>query len=160
VAGDSAGGNLSAVVCQLAKAQDGPKIAHQLLMFPSTHVAGQFASMREFAEGYLLEKRSIDWFFGQYIPPEADISDPRISPLLAPDLSKLPPATVMLGGCDPLHDEGLAYAEKLRAAGVPVVVEDYPGMIHCFIYMQAVIPQAYEALAKSAKDVRRALGMR
>jgi acetyl esterase len=157
VAGDSAGANLSAVVCQLAKAQDGPKIAAQLLMFPSTQIGGTFASLREFAAGYLLEKKSIDWCYGNYIPPETDPNDTRLSPLLADDVSGLPPAYVMLGGCDPLHDEGLAYAEKLRGGGVAVTVADYPGMLHCFVYLQAVLPQAYTALADAAKALRRTL---
>ncbi len=159
VAGESAGGNLSAVVCQLAKEQGGPKIAYQLLMFPCTHIGGQYASLREFAEGYFLDKEMLDWFFGNYLPRETDMSDPRHSPLLAKDLRGLPPATVMLGGCDPLHDEGLAYAEKLRAAGVSVTVDDYPGMVHAFVFLQSVLPQAHEALAKAAKDVRRAFEM-
>ena len=151
VAGDSAGGTLSAVVCQLAKKKGRPKIACQLLMFPGTQIGGQFPSLREFAVGYLLEKGSIDWFYGNFIPPGTDPSDLRHSPLLAEDVSGLPPAYVMLGGCDPLHDEGLAYADKLRAANVPVTVADYPGMLHSFIYFQAVLPQAREALAKAAK---------
>ena len=159
VAGDSAGGNLSAVVCQLAKARGGPKIAYQLLMFPGTQVGGQFASLGKFAEGYFLDKATLDWFYGNYIAPGTDMSDARHSPLLGKDLSGLPPATVMLGGCDPLHDEGVAYAEKLRAAAVPVVVQDYPGMIHCFIYMQALLPQAYDALSKAAKNLRHAFAM-
>jgi acetyl esterase len=157
VAGDSAGGNLSAVVCQLAKAQDGPKIAAQLLMFPSTQIGGTFASLHEFAAGYLLEKKSIDWCFGNYVPPGTDPNDIRLSPLLADDLSGLPPAYVMLGGCDPFHDEGLAYADKLRAEGVAVTIADYPGMLHCFVYLQAVLPQAYAALADAAKALRRTL---
>lgn len=159
VCGDSAGGNLSAVVCQLAKEKNGPKIAYQLLMFPGTQIGGEFASKNEFTEGYFLDKAMLDWFHGHYIPPGTDMTDPRHSPLLARDLSGLPPATVMLGGCDPLHDEGLAYAEKLRAAGVPVMVMDYPGMIHCFIYLQAILPQAHEALAKAARNVRHAFEM-
>ena len=157
VAGDSAGANLSAVVCQLAKVQDGTKIAAQLLMFPSTQIGGTFASLREFASDYMLEKKFIDWCYGNYIPPGSDPNDARLSPLLAADMSGLPPAYVMLGGCDPFHDEGLAYAEKLRAEGVEVTVADYPGMLHCFIYLQAVLPQAYTALADAAKALRRTL---
>jgi len=157
VAGDSAGGTLSAVVCQLAKEKGGPKIAYQLLMFPGTQIGGLFASLREFAVGYMLEKRSIDWFYGNFIPPGTDPLDPRHSPLLAEDVSGLPPAYVMLGGCDPLHDEGLAYADKLRAANVPVTVADYPSMLHSFIYFQAVLPQAHEALAKAAKALHQAM---
>ena len=157
VAGDSAGGNLAAVVCQLAKVEEGPKIAAQLLMFPSTQFGGTFASLREFAVGYLLEKKSIDWCHDNYIPTGTDLNDPRLSPLLADDVSGLPPAYVMLGGCDPLHDEGLAYAQKLRTAGVDVTIADYPGMLHCFIYLQAVLPQAYTALAAAAKALRQTL---
>jgi acetyl esterase len=80
--------------------------------------------------------------------------DTRVSPLHAPDVKGLPPAYVMLGGFDPLHDEGLAYAQKLRAAGVKVDVKDYTDLVHCFIYMQGVLPQAHEAVALAAKAVR------
>jgi len=157
VAGDSAGGNLAAVVCQRAKGEGGPKLAAQLLMFPMTQFGGMFASLRQFAAGYFLEKQTIDWFYRTYLPPGTDPNDPRISPLMADDLSGLPPAYVMLGGCDPLHDEGLAYAEKLRAAGVEATVADYPGMLHSFIYLQAVLPQAHTALSDAAKSLRRML---
>lgn len=154
VAGDSAGATLSAVVCQMAKAQGGPSIASQLLMFPMTQFGGRFASLREFAVGYFLDKQAMEWFYQNYVPKGSDFADPRLSPLLAEDVGALPPAYVMLGGCDPLHDEGLAYAEKLRNAGVPVTIADYPGMIHCFIYLQAIVPQAHAALADAAKALR------
>jgi acetyl esterase len=157
VGGDSAGASLSAVVCQRAKEEDGPKIAAQLLMFPMTQLGGVFASLGEFAAGYLLDKQTIDWFFGNYVPSGTDPNDARLSPLLADDMSGLPPAYVMLGGCDPLHDEGLAYAQKLRAAGVDVTVADYPGMLHSFINLQAVLPQAYTALAAASKALREML---
>ncbi|MGC9954598.1 MAG: alpha/beta hydrolase [Rhizomicrobium sp.] len=157
VGGDSAGGTLSAVVCQRAKEADGPKIAGQLLMFPMTQLGGTFASLREFAVGHFLDKQSMEWFYRNYVPPGSDFADPRLSPLLAEDVSGLPPAYVMLGGCDPLHDEGLAYAQKLRAAGVAVTVADYPDMLHSFIYLQAVLPQAYTALAAAAKALRQML---
>jgi len=156
VGGDSAGGNLSAVICQLAKAAGGPKIVHQLLMFPMVQAEGAFASLNRFASGYFLEKQAIDWFFRSYLPPGTDLSDPRLSPLLAPDLSGLPPATVMLAGFDPLHDEGLAYAQKLRAAGVAVEIADYSDMPHSFVYLQAIVPQAHEALADAAAALRAA----
>ncbi len=154
VAGDSAGATLSAVVCQLAKTLDGPSIAAQLLMFPMVQLGGKFASLREFAVGYFLDKEVMEWFYHNYVPPGSNFADPRLSPLLAEDVGGLPPAYVMLGGCDPLHDEGLAYAGKLRAAGVPITVADYPGMIHCFIYLQAIVPQAYVALTDAAKALR------
>ena len=157
VAGDSAGGNLAAVVCQGAKSEAGPKIAAQLLMFPMAQFGGMFASLRQFATGNFLDKSEIDWFYGTYLPPGTDPNDPRLSPLLAEDLSALPPAYVMLAGCDPLHDEGLAYAEKLREAGVEATVADYPGMLHGFVSLQAVLPQAHVALSDAAKSVRRML---
>lgn len=157
VGGDSAGGTLSAVVCQRAKEEDRPKIAAQLLMFPMTQHGGAFASLREFAAGYLLDKQTLDWFFGNYVPAGTDPNDARLSPLLADDVSGLPPAYVMLGGCDPLHDEGLAYAQKLRAEGVAVTVADHPGMPHAFIHLQGVLPQAYAALAEAARALRRTL---
>ena len=153
VGGDSAGGALAAEVVQLAKLKGGLTVACQMLLFPVVQVGEVTSSLREFAVGYFLEKETLDWFYDSYLPPNADKSDPKISPLRAKDLSGLPPAYVMLGGYDPLHDEGAQYAEKLRAAGVKVTVADYPGMVHCFIYMQSFLPQAHEALASASKAV-------
>jgi len=153
VGGDSAGGNLAAVVCQLARGA--PKIAFQLLLFPVTMLGSTFPSMREFATGYFLEREPLEFCYRDYAGA-ADTADPRLSPLLAEDLAGLPPALVMLAGCDPLHDEGLAYAEKLRAAGVEVTIADYPGMLHCFTQMLSVFPQAHEALTAAARALREA----
>jgi len=153
VGGDSAGGALAAGVAQLAKAKGGMPLDAQLLMFPVTQVGEQTGSLREFAVGYFLEKDTLDWFYASYLPANADRSDPKISPLRARDLSGLPPAFVMLGGFDPLHDEGMQYADRLRAAGVPVTVADHSDMVHCFIYLQSVLPQAHEALAAAAKAI-------
>ncbi len=157
VGGDSAGGGLAAVVAQMAKEKGAPKIAFQMLLFPVTQIGTETASMREFGVGYFLESATLHWFFKNYLPADADKSDPRISPLSAKDLSGLPPAYVMLGGYDPLHDEGLAYADKLRAAGGKVTVADYPGLVHDFIYMQAVLPQAPEAVKAAAAALKGAL---
>jgi acetyl esterase len=157
VGGDSAGGMLAAIVTQMAKEKGGLKIAYQLLMFPQMQMGGETSSMHEFAVGYLLERRAIEYFNSLYLPPGADCNSPRVSPLKARDFSGLPPAYVMLGGYDPLHDEGLAYAEKLRAAGVKVTIADYAEMVHCFIYLQTVLPQAHDAVADAAKAVRAAL---
>jgi acetyl esterase len=157
VGGDSAGGALAAVVSQMAKEKAAPKIAFQLLLFPTTHIGAETPSRGEFAEGYFLEGKTIEWFFENYLPADIDASDPRISPLCAPDLSGLPPAYVMLGGFDPLHDEGLQYAQKLEAAGVKVEVADHPDLVHCFVYLQAIIPQAAEAMKQAATAVRAAL---
>ena len=155
VGGDSAGGNLAAVVCQQAKELGAPKIACQLLLFPVTQLGSQFPSMQEYAVGYFLEKEPLDYCYRGYAA-DADYSDVRLSPLLAKDFSGLPPAYVMLAGCDPLHDEGLEYAAKLRAAGVEVAVADYPGMPHCFTMMLSVLPQAQEAMSAAAKSLRAA----
>jgi acetyl esterase len=160
VGGDSAGGALAAEVAQHAKAKGAPKIAFQLLLFPVTQIGGETGSLREFAIGYFLDKPTLDWFFGHYVPGAQDKSDPRVSPLNAPDFKGLPPAYVMLGGFDPLHDEGLAYARKLRDAGVEVEVADYSDLVHCFIYMQGVLPQAREAVTAAAKAVAKGLGVK
>ena len=111
-----------------------------MLFFPVTQIGEETVSFNEFAEGYFLERNGLLWFYEHYLPDDADRADPRVSPLKAADVSGLPPAYVMLAGFDPLHDEGLAYAEKLREAGVAVTVADYPDMVHDFIYMQAVLP--------------------
>ncbi|HWD28205.1 MAG TPA: alpha/beta hydrolase [Rhizomicrobium sp.] len=153
VGGDSAGGNLAAGVAQLAKAKGGMALSAQMLLFPVTQIGAETRSLKEFAVGYFLEKETLDWFYASYLPSGADTSDPRISPLRAKDLSNLPPAYIMLGGFDPLHDEGMEYADKLRAAGVKVTLADHTDMVHCFVYLQSILPQAHDALATAAKAV-------
>jgi acetyl esterase len=157
VGGDSAGGLLTAIVTQLARDKGGLKIAYQLLMFPNTQMDGETSSLSEFAVGYFLERRAIEYFNSLYLPPGTDRNSPKVSPLRAKNFAGLPPAYIMLGGYDPLHDEGLAYAEKLRTAGVKVTLADYPGMVHGFIYLQTVLPQAHEAVTEAAKAVKKAL---
>ncbi len=156
VGGDSAGGNLAAVVAQMAKEKGGPKLDLQLLLFPVTQIGGETSSLNEFAVGYFLEKKGLDWFYKHYAGTAPDKNDPRLSPLRAKDLSGLPPAYIVLGGFDPLHDEGQQYADKLRAAGVKVTVSDYPDMVHCFFYLQTVLPQALEAVKKASAALKRA----
>jgi acetyl esterase len=157
IGGDSAGGMLAAIVTQQARGKTKLRIAYQMLLFPNTQVGGETASLAEFAVGYFLERRAIEYFSSLYLPPGSDRNSPKVSPLRAKDFSGLPPAFVMLGGYDPLHDEGLAYAEKLKAAGVKVTIADYPDMVHCFIYLQTVLPEAHEAVARAAKAVKAAL---
>jgi acetyl esterase len=158
VGGDSAGGALAAICAQMAKARGGMALAAQMLLFPVTQIGEETGSIREFAVGYFLEKDTLDWFYSSYLTADADKSDPKISPLRAKDLSGLPPAYILLGGYDPLHDEGMQYADKLRAAGVKVTVADHSDMVHTFIYLQAVLPQAHDALANAAKAVAAMLG--
>jgi acetyl esterase len=157
VAGDSAGGNLAAVVCLMAKQKGGPRIVHQLLIYPVTQFKADTGSMSSFAEGYFLEKKTMHWFFDQYAPG-VDPNDWRLSPLAAPDHAGLPRAYIITAGFDPLRDEGKAYADKLNRAGVAAVYLDYPGMVHGFFNMSAVIPTAREAIADAAKALRQAFG--
>jgi acetyl esterase len=156
VGGDSAGANLTAVMAQMASAKSGPKLVLQMMFFPATQMGADTASMRANAEGYFLEKRTIDWFFANYLNASAEQSDLRASPLLARDFRGLPPAFLMTAGYDPLHDEGVAYGEKLRAAGVQVEAVDYPDLMHDFIYLQPVLPQAGDALRGAAAALKRA----
>lgn len=155
VGGDSAGGNLAAVVAQLAKTEGAPKIVFQLLIYPVTQLAAdaQTRSMRENAKGYFLEKESMDWFTKLYCPDARHRADARLSPLLCADLAGLPPAYVVTAGFDPLRDEGKAYADKLDAAGVAVTYVNYPGMVHGFFSMRSLIPKAREAVAAAAAAV-------
>ena len=157
VAGDSAGANLAAVMCLLAKGAKGnPAIGFQLLIYPPTIVGGM-SDGRRFGSGYFLDGRTIDWFQRHYLPEDADPADPRISPLAAADVSGLPPAYIVTAGYDPLRDEGAAYAAKLKEAGVAVAYVDYPTMIHGFFSMLALIPLASEAVAAAAAAVKQGL---
>jgi acetyl esterase/lipase len=152
VAGDSAGGNLAAVVCQLAKAAGGPRIALQVLLCARTDAGADTASLRQFAEGYLLEKASIDWFADHY--GAHDIVDPRLSPLRAADVSGLPPAHIHTAEFDPLRDEGKAYADRLAASGVAVKYTCHAGMIHHFYALAGAIPYGKAAMAAIGADIK------
>ena len=154
VGGDSAGGNLAAVVSQLAR-EGGPAIAFQLLIYPVAQLgAPDTPSMRENAKGYFLEKEGMDWFTRLYAPDKEHRNDPRLSPLRCADLSCLPPAYLITAGFDPLRDEGRAYADALDKAGVPVTHVNYPGMVHGFFSMRGFIPKAREAIAAAAAAMR------
>ncbi len=133
VGGDSAGGNLAAVVCQLARDEGGPAPVLQWLIYPRTDFTGQTRSLSPFARGFLLTKRDIDWFEAQYLRRSGvDRSDPRVSPLLAESLSGLAPALIAVAGFDPLRDEGESYAAALRAAGTAVDLRCMGSLTHGF----------------------------
>ena len=132
VGGDSAGGNLSAALCLLARSRGGPAIDRQLLIYPVTDCGCDTGSQRRFAEGYLLTREVMERFWRLYAGGGAGGRDPLASVLRAPDLGGLPPATLVLAGCDVLHDEGEEYGERLVAARVPVDVLRYPGQVHGF----------------------------
>ena len=155
VAGDSAGGNLAAVTSLLAAADGGPLPSFQLLIYPVTDVGHVSASRVEFADGFLLTKENMDWYEEQYMGPDGDRTDPRASPLLAQDLSGVPPALVVTAGFDPLRDEGEAYARRLIDAGVRTTLRRYPGYVHGFAnFMQGAGPGPREALAEMGGVLR------
>ena len=138
VAGDSAGGNLSAALCLLVRERGGPEIAHQVLFYPVADADFERPSYTEFADDYGLTRELMRWFWRQYVGSDEGEVDERAAVLRAPDLSGLPPATVAIAGCDVLRDEGEAYAARLTDAGVPATVLRYPGQIHGFwIYSAA-----------------------
>jgi acetyl esterase len=145
VGGDSAGGNLSAVVAIHAR-EHGPAIAGQLLIYPGTDFRMTHSSHSEPETDCLLTHSVIRWFQAQYINGPHDITDWRASPAMVEDLSKLPPAYVLTAGADPLRDEGDEYADRLKKAGVPVTYKSYPGQFHGFITMGKLLPKAGEAL--------------
>jgi acetyl esterase len=133
VGGDSAGGNLAAVVCQLARDDGGPAPVLQWLLYPRTDSTAQTRSLSLFAHGFLLTRRDIDWFHAQYLRGSGvDAADPRVSPLLAESLSGLAPALIAVGGFDPLRDEGESYAAALRAAGTAVDLRYLGSLTHGF----------------------------
>jgi acetyl esterase len=157
VAGDSAGGNLAASLSLLAREDDGTGPAMQALIYPVTDTVGGQRSRDEFAKGFLLAKADMDWFERHYLPPGADHTDPRVSVLRAEDLSGLPPAYVATAGFDPLRDEGEAYAERMREAGVEVTLRRHPGLIHGFANLTAISPTARAAMLELCGAIRTGL---
>jgi acetyl esterase len=159
VGGDSAGGNLAAVVSLKSRDENGPAIALQVMVYPVTDLSS-FAtqSYREFGEDHYLTKKEMEWFRDHYLRSMDDARDPHASPLLSKDLTRLPPALIITAECDPLCDEGEAYGKRLSDAGVAVTYTCYPGMIHPFFSLSGVIPQAFDALQQVADAVAGASG--
>lgn len=153
VGGDSAGGTLAAMCAILAR-DAGLALMLQLLFYPGCAAHQDTASHRKFAQGFVLSEAQITWFFNQYVRSPADRDDWRFAPLNAPDVDGVAPAWVGLAECDPLVDEGVMYADKLRAAGVAVDLEIYRGVTHEFIKMGRVIPEARQAHADAALALR------
>ena len=145
VGGDSAGGNLAAIVALHAR-KNGPKIAAQVLIYPATEMAASHPSHREPETSCLLTHESIVWFQKHYLSDRADADDWRASPARIDDLAGLPPAYVITAGADPLRDEGDEYARRLQDAGIATVHKTYPGQFHGFITMGKLLPKAGEAL--------------
>lgn len=157
VGGDSAGGYLSAVVVQQMKAEGGPAPALQLLIYPVTDMEAEGGSMESCGEVYPLTAEIMHWFIDHYIDKPEDRKDLRASPLKADDLSGLPPAIVVTAGFDPLRDQGTEYADRLKAAGVPVTYRCYDGLAHAFTAMSGTVPAAKQACEDIAADVKTAL---
>ncbi|MFC5835509.1 alpha/beta hydrolase [Nonomuraea insulae] len=158
VAGDSAGGNLSAVVTQRARDEGGPAIALQVLVYPVTDCDLDNASYRDPGNQLLLDRDSMVWFWDHYAPDPAQRANPDVSPLRAKDLSGLPPAVVLTAEHDVLREEGEAYAERLREAGVPVEFRRFTGQMHIFFTLVNVLPGSADGLAMVAGAVERRLG--
>jgi acetyl esterase len=159
VGGDSAGGNLAAVVAIDARDRGDLPIVFQLLIYPATDARCTSPSHAENARGYLLTRDTIDYFSGHYIADPALYSDWRASPLLHPELSNLPPALVLTAGFDPLRDEGAAYAKRLTASGNRAVYVNFARQIHGFITMGRIIDEANTAVALCGAELRRMLAL-
>jgi acetyl esterase len=157
VAGDSYGGTLSAVLCQMLRAAGEPQPVQQVLVYPATDRTSPTRSRSLFGRGLFLTEGLMQWFEGHGLTG-VDPHDPRVSPLRATDVSGLAPATVITAGFDPLLDEGTAYAARLREAGVPVRERCYEGLVHGFVQMTGVVAAARRAMLDIAADVRRPPG--
>ncbi|HEY0736374.1 MAG TPA: alpha/beta hydrolase [Herpetosiphonaceae bacterium] len=156
VGGDSAGGNLAAVVTMMARDRGGPRLSFQLLIYPATDFSTEFPSREENAAGPVLDTETMIWFRDHYLNGEADMTNPLASPLLASDFHSLPPALVITAEYDPLRDEGEAYAEQLKAAGVPATVRRYDGLIHGFFSFGVGVDKVRQAMAETAGTLREA----
>jgi acetyl esterase len=158
IAGDSAGGNLAAVVALMAKDRGGPSLRFQLLVYPVTGTPwDERISYVDNAEGYMLTSKAMVWFTEQYMTAQADVDHPYFSPTRAPDLAGLPPALVITAEYDPLRDEGEAYGRMLQDAGVATTISRYDGVIHGFFGMDLAIARARDAQLEAAAALRAAL---
>ena len=157
VGGSSSGGNLAAAVCLMAKDRGGrPSLVHQLLVYPVADFSSRTQSYRENGEGYMLTRDSMEWYAQQYLRTPADAANPYAAPLQAKDLGGLPQALVVTAEYDPLRDEGEAYAQKLRDAGVPVVCTRYDGMIHGFFGMFNALDKGKLAIDQACRELKKA----
>ncbi len=159
VAGDSAGGNLAAAVCLMARDRKGPAIRFQALIYPAVESAYlRTASYKMFAKGYMLTRKDVDKFIEMYLPDRKDRLDPYASPILALSHRDLPPALVVTAEFDVLRDEGEAYAAALNSSGVAARAVRYPGMIHGFVSADRLVPHAGQATDEIASAIRKAFG--
>jgi acetyl esterase len=157
IGGDSAGGNMAAVVARQMRDEGEARPAMQLLLYPVTDDVETWPSRTTFADGFLLTEGDMDWFRERYLPDPAIVTDQNVSPFQAEDLSDVAPAYVATAGFDPLRDEGEAYARKMSGAGVPVVLRRHPGLIHGFAQLVAVSRTSRAAMFEAAGAVRMGL---
>lgn len=155
--GDSAGGTLSAVTALQLRDDNGPQARLQLLIYPCTEILSRRPSRQAYSNGYFLDDESLDWFCEKYLPNPADRVDWRASPLLAGRFDDLPPATFITAGCDPLTDDCKAYAAALEAAGVPVTLHEFEGMVHGFFTLGKFFRQSGEAVELAGRAIGAAL---
>lgn len=158
VGGDSAGANLATVLCADRQRAGLPMPAFQLLFFPVTDFSRKRASYAEFADGFFLTDRQMEWYTEQYLPGRVDVADPRASPLLAGDLAGLPPAYIAVAGFDVLRDEGEDYARALDAAGVRVALRRHDGLVHAFVNATGLFAAGKEATLEAAGALRMGVG--
>jgi acetyl esterase len=156
VGGDSAGGNLAAVVALRARDAGGPPLAFQLLVYPWVDFADDSPSMREYAADHFLTAEVMEWFAAHYLPAPVDRRQPWVSPARA-NLVGLPPAFVLTAECDPLRDQGEAFAQRLKEAGVQASVRRYEGMIHPFFSLGGIIEGGQTAIADAATALKTAM---
>ncbi|MEZ5751620.1 MAG: alpha/beta hydrolase [Paracoccaceae bacterium] len=157
VGGDSAGGNLTSVLMHDLAEAGLPLPRAQLLIYPAVDAAMTTRSMQALRTAYVLPVDRIGWYLDQYLPDGQDRADPRVSPINSPHLAGQPPACVIVGGHDPLWDDGLMLAARLRSSGVPVDVLEYPGQIHVFVSVRKVVPQGVEAVSRASAWLRSVL---
>ena len=157
VAGDSSGGNLAAAATLMSRDRGGPAPAAQLLLYPVLDHRLDRPSATTYATGFFHTTAHMRWYWEQYLGPDGDGDGPYASPGLAPDLSGLPPAYLLLPECDPLHDEGRAYATRLAESGVPVELTVVPGMFHGFLGLRGILPEADKCLADAASWLKQHL---
>jgi acetyl esterase len=158
VGGDSAGGTMTAVTAIQAR-DAGLPLALQLMFYPGTAPNRDAPSHHALADAPVLDESLVGWFFSQYLRSDADRQDWRFAPMVADDLEGVAPAWVGLAEIDPMVDDGIAYADRLRASGVPVDLEIYRGVTHEFIKMGRAIPEALQAHADAASALRQAFNL-
>ena len=156
VGGDSAGGNLAAAVSLMAADRRGPAIVHQLLVYPVTDRNYQTPSYTDNAEGYMLARDAMRWYWDAYLASDADAANPYAAPMQAQTLTGQPPALIITAEYDPLRDEGEAYGHRLQAAGVAAEITRYPGMIHGFFSTVGIMDQSRQAVTQAAQALKTA----